>query len=425
MQGPFLRKYGAATTVNFQLYETDGVDLKTDAVHAAGDTKIMKDEGAEANTTNGFTDEGQGYSLALTATEMEAARIVVYVVDQTATKVWLDTAIVIETYGNASAQHAIDLDDSVRAGLTALPNANADAAGGLPISDAGGLDLDTQLGTDIDAILADTNELQGDWTNTGRLDTIIDAIKAKTDNLPADPADDSDIDAQLATIDTVVDAIKAVTDNLPDSGSLSDLATILADTNELQGDWTNGGRLDLLIDAIKAKTDNLPADPADDSDIDAQLATIDTVVDAIKAKTDNLPADPADDSDIDSQLSTIDAAIAALNDPTAAAIADAVWDETNGDHLTAGTTGKALNDASSLGSGAITFTYTLTSSVDGTAIESAQVWVTTDIAGTNVIASGYTNASGQVTFYLDAGTYYVWRQKSGWNFSNPDTETVS
>lgn len=55
-----------------------------------------------------------------------------------------------------------DPDDAVRLGLTALPNAAADAAGGLPISDAGGLDLDTQLGTDIDAILADTNELQTD-----------------------------------------------------------------------------------------------------------------------------------------------------------------------------------------------------------------------------------------------------------------------
>lgn len=37
---------------------------------------------------------------------------------------------------------AFDPRDSVRLGLTALPNAAADAAGGLPISDAGGLDMD-------------------------------------------------------------------------------------------------------------------------------------------------------------------------------------------------------------------------------------------------------------------------------------------
>jgi hypothetical protein len=35
------------------------------------------------------------------------------------------------------------LEDSVRMGMTALPNAAADAAGGLPISDAGGLDMDS------------------------------------------------------------------------------------------------------------------------------------------------------------------------------------------------------------------------------------------------------------------------------------------
>jgi hypothetical protein len=39
----------------------------------------------------------------------------------------------------------LNVNDGVRAGLTALPNAAADAAGGLPISDAGGLDLDARL----------------------------------------------------------------------------------------------------------------------------------------------------------------------------------------------------------------------------------------------------------------------------------------
>lgn len=50
----------------------------------------------------------------------------------------------------------VQLSDPVR-GLgapTALPNAAADAAGGLPISDAGGLDLDAQIGTDIDNLVS-------------------------------------------------------------------------------------------------------------------------------------------------------------------------------------------------------------------------------------------------------------------------------
>ena len=97
------RQYGVATTIDFVLFEVNGVDLRVDAVDGGADCSIMKDEGPQVTCTNDFVDEGSGYSLALTATEMEAARIVVFIVD-TATKVWLDTAIIIETYGNASAQ---------------------------------------------------------------------------------------------------------------------------------------------------------------------------------------------------------------------------------------------------------------------------------------------------------------------------------
>jgi len=74
----------------------------------------------------------------------------------------------IKTVGRADAQEteANNLETacanySATRGLsgTALPAAVADAAGGLPISDAGGLDLDTQINTNIDAILVDTNSL--------------------------------------------------------------------------------------------------------------------------------------------------------------------------------------------------------------------------------------------------------------------------
>jgi len=112
MNGVYLRKYGVETTVNFELFEIDGIDFRIDAAHVAGDSKIMKDEGAEGNTANGFSDEGQAYSLVLTATEMQAARIVVYLVDQTAPKAWLDRTLVIETYGHASAQHPFVLATS-------------------------------------------------------------------------------------------------------------------------------------------------------------------------------------------------------------------------------------------------------------------------------------------------------------------------
>lgn len=113
MQGVHLRKYGVEATIPFELYEVDGVNLRTDAADAGTDCNIMKDEGADATCTNDFVDEGMGYSITLTSTEMEAARIVLYIIDS-ATKVWLDKVIVIETYGNASAQHAFDFDTATQ-----------------------------------------------------------------------------------------------------------------------------------------------------------------------------------------------------------------------------------------------------------------------------------------------------------------------
>ena len=78
------------------------------------------------------------------------------------------------------------------------------------------------------------------------------------------------------------------------------------------------------------------------------------------------------------------------------------------------------------GAGAITWTYTLTDADTNNPIDGAEVWVTTDLAGTNVIASGITNTSGVVTFYLDAtAAIYIWRRKSGYNFTNPDQEAVT
>jgi len=82
MQGPFLRKYGIETKIDFVLYQTSGEELKIDAVHVVGDTTIMKNEDDEANTANAFADEGRGYSITLSLTEMEAKRIQVYIVDQ-------------------------------------------------------------------------------------------------------------------------------------------------------------------------------------------------------------------------------------------------------------------------------------------------------------------------------------------------------
>jgi hypothetical protein len=77
---------------------------------------------------------------------------------------------------------SFDPHDTVRLGVTALPNAAADAAGGLPISDAGGLNLDAQLANTNEVTAARMGALT-DWINGGRLDLILDIIAADVVNL--------------------------------------------------------------------------------------------------------------------------------------------------------------------------------------------------------------------------------------------------
>jgi len=78
------------------------------------------------------------------------------------------------------------------------------------------------------------------------------------------------------------------------------------------------------------------------------------------------------------------------------------------------------------GAGAISWTHTVTDAATGLPLADVEVWVSTDSAGSNVVAGPLrTSAAGVVTFRLDAGAYYFWHQKSGWNFTDPDAETVS
>jgi hypothetical protein len=132
----YLNKYGVARKIRIPLLKaaTTNHAVSADWTPSAGDVKISKDGGAAANVTNLPTAIAMGNStiweFSLTATEMQAAQINVTVGDS-ATKAVEDDGFDIETYGNASGQHAVDLADSVRAGLTALPNAAAEAAGGL------------------------------------------------------------------------------------------------------------------------------------------------------------------------------------------------------------------------------------------------------------------------------------------------------
>jgi len=96
---------------------------------------------------------------------------------------------------------------------------------------AGSADLITKvdaIDTVVDAILVDTGTTLDGKINT--IDGIVDAILVDTGTT---------LDGKLDTIDNFLD---------------TEVAAILADTNELQTDWANGGRLDVILDGILADT---------------------------------------------------------------------------------------------------------------------------------------------------------------------------
>lgn len=209
-----------------------------------------------------------------------------------------------------------------------LVNARLDATVSSRASQTSVDTLDDYVDTEMAAVLA-------------AVDTEVAAIKAKTDNLPADPADASDIAAATTAIagyiDTEVAAIKAKTDNLPaDPADASDIAarfdTVDANIADVEGkvddlesrlgipvDLGTGATVAANLVDIEAQTDNLPAI---EGKIDTIGGYLDTEIAAIKAKTDNLPADPADASDIAARFNTVDTNIDAL--PTAAELATAL-----------------------------------------------------------------------------------------------------
>ena len=225
--------------------------------------------------------------------------------------------------------------------------------------------IDNFLDTEVAAILADTNELQGDWVNGGRLDLLLDSVISKVDVV------DGIVDSILVDTGTTLDGKIDTIDNFLDT----EIAAILADTNELQVDWVNGGRLDLLLDSVISKidvvdgiVDNILVDTAEVGSAGAGLTAIpwnaswDAEVQSECA--DALTAyDPPTKAELDSAFTEIKGGSFASTDtleairdrgdaawttggggsaPTAAAVADAVWDEATSGHTTSGTFGEQV-----------------------------------------------------------------------------------
>lgn len=112
--------------------------------------------------------------------------------------------------------------------------------------------------------------------------------------------------------------------------------------------------------------------------------------------------------------------------PSAEDIADAVWGEDLVSQTQPANSAGDFQVRSALcsGNGGIECTLTINDSL-GDPLQDAEVWVTSDVLGQNVVAgTKETNVAGEVTFMLDEGLHYRWVQKNGFDFSNPQPFTV-
>ena len=133
-------------------------------------------------------------------------------------------------------------------------------------------------GADINTLITQIGTAGAGLTDLGGMSTAMKAeVNAECDTaltdydavVPADlPTNFADLSITLTTGRVDVASIGGTSQTANDNGA--DINAILADTNELQGDWANGGRLDLILDARASQT-TADAIETDTQDIQSRI----------------------------------------------------------------------------------------------------------------------------------------------------------
>jgi len=336
----------------------------------------------------------------------------------------------------------IDYRDSVRAGLTALPNAAADAAGGLIISDAGGLDIDTMdshistfasSGITASTVTDKTGySISGSKTTLDALNDVSTAeVNTQVDTALSDIGLDHLVSASVtgtditdnsiiaymvsksATADwdsfvNTTDALEAIADSAGGDATAANQTTIINHLTDVKG--TSFVKDTHSLTDITADVTGINGDAMRGTDNALLAASAPTNFGdlAITASTGRVTVGTNADKtgySISGSITTLDG----LNDPTAAAIADAVLDESLAAHNTGGTLGKAIrqikegvvsaestvNDASAT---TTSFVTALTSAVDDFYNDKILVFIGGALTGQARIISDYNGTTKAITF---------------------------
>lgn len=343
----FIRKYGVAFKIRLPVVKAGVSDFAVGAdwTPAAGDVKISKDGGAAANITTlpSAIAMGNGavWEFAVSATEAQAAEITITVVDS-ATKAVQDQALSVITFGNASAGLQIDWSDAVRSGLTALPNAAAEASGGLPTLSAAQASNGT-INANVHRWLTGTpNALQ-----SGRVDSYLGAVAAG-------------VIAAASFAASALDAVWSTATRVLTAGTNIALAKGTGVT----------GFTDLDAAGVRSAVGLASAN------LDTQLAALDSDIVSRAA--------PGDAMTLTAAYAAAKTAAQASDIPSASTIAQAVWDALTSALTTVGSVGKLLVD-----------------NIDA-AISTRSTYAGGDTSGTTTLLSRLTSTRAGLLDNLDA-----------------------
>lgn len=376
---------------------TDGITPETG--EAGGQPQVSTNGGAFTNTGIGtLTHLGNGrYYADLTQALVATAG------DSIETR--YKSANTAETPGDSVRVVAFDPYDAVRLGLTALPNAAAEASGGLVTRGTG----TGQISVSSGAVIVQSG------TGTGQISLTSGVAAVNVTQWLGQ-----------AAVAVSVNGVPKVDVAYINGGVATQAGTVDANVTQVDGQTANATatvEFDRLDAAVSSRSTYAGGDTAGTTTLLSRLS-------ATRAGyLDNL-------TNLDAAVTTRLATAGYTTPPTAAAIADAVWDETLADHLTGGSTGAGLNAAGSAGdpwSTALPGAYSsgtagnilgnrLDAAVSGRSSHSAaDVWAvgTRTITGGTVSTvsdkTGYSLASTGLDAVVVEGSTTIIASARGWN----------
>ena len=415
-----------------------GITVTIDVFNPSG-TKIVTD--------GSCTELGDGiytYVLASTNTSSEGEYIAVF---KTAdTTVDMQNIPSLWVIGRAGVEH-LDGNVSDKATQTSV---NAIPTGTLLSTDSRLNNLDSKVS------LIPTNPLLTSDTRLDNLDSKVSLIPknplltndSRLDNLDAKISTISGGGSPLQSTDTRLDKLANLDVLLSTRASQTSVNSI--PTNPL---LTNDTRLDNLDAKISSISGGGSPLQSTDTRLD-KLANLDVLVSSRATGTNQLLSTDTRLDNLDAKISTRSTQESVSAIPTAPLLSN----DTRLNNLDTTVSSRATqtsvnaipnnplltNDSrlnnldvaistratqtsvdSGFGSGKTKWTYTLTLADNVTPIPNANIWITSDIEGNNIISSTVTDSYGQANFAVDKGTVYVWCAKTGYKFNNPDMEVIA